>query len=52
MEKEKIIIRSEIDGIPVRFHVKVTREIADKYTTIRKEHPELREIVALKEASK
>ena len=50
MEKERLIVRTEIDGTPVRYHVKVTREVADKYAIIRKEHPELREISALNKA--
>lgn len=52
MERERMIIRSEIDGTPIRYHVNVPREIANKYATIRKEHPELREIAALKKAMK
>ncbi|MGC9354856.1 MAG: hypothetical protein ACP5D9_13515 [Mariniphaga sp.] len=46
MEKERLIIRTEIAGTPVRYHVNVTREVADKYAVIRKEHSELKEVLA------
>jgi hypothetical protein len=47
---ETLIIRKEVDGTPIRYHVKVEKEVVEKYAKVRKEHPELSELEALKKA--
>jgi hypothetical protein len=52
MENVRLIVRTEIAGTPVRFHMNVTREVADKYAWIRQEQKGLSEMQAYKEARK
>lgn len=50
METVSLIINSQIDGKPIRYNLKVSSKIAEKYAQIRKEKPELSQPEALKEA--
>jgi hypothetical protein len=43
METVNLTIRKTIGGEPVRYHLEVTKEVAQKYCKIRKEQPELTE---------
>ncbi len=47
---ETLIIRSEVAGEPIRYHVKAEKKVAEKYAQVRKENPELSEMEALKQA--
>lgn len=50
METKTLIIRSEIDGNPIRYNVKVSEEIVTNYAKVRKEKPEFSQPEALREA--
>ena len=48
MENKRLIINAKVDGNPIRYNVKVSAEVAEKYAQIRKENPEMEETEAMK----
>ncbi len=50
MEKVKLILNSEIDGNPIRYSVRVSPEVANRYAQIRKEEPKLTEPEAMQKS--
>lgn len=50
MDTVNLTIRKTIGGEPVRYHLEVTKQVAEKYYKIRKEQPELTVMEALYKA--
>ena len=50
METVNLTIRKIIRGEPVRYHLEVTQEVADRYFKIIEEYPDLTEMEAYEKA--
>jgi hypothetical protein len=49
-EKIRLIIYSEINKMPIRFNMLVTKELAEKYAEVRKENKDMSQMEAYKQA--